>query len=39
MHGKFDKSGETSDDNIYRRWGVGVFVLPVLLVAFSSGWR
>ena len=37
MHGKFDKSGETSDDNIYRRWGAGIFVLPVLLVAFLVG--
>jgi hypothetical protein len=34
MHGRSDKSGEASDESIRRRWGVGIFVLPVLLVAF-----
>jgi hypothetical protein len=37
MHGRFDRSDETSDKSIYRRWGIGVFLLPVLLVAFLIG--
>ena len=37
MHGRFDRSDETSDNSIYRRWGIGVFLLPVLLVAFLIG--
>ena len=34
MHGKFDGSDETTDKSLYRSWGIGIFVLPVLLVAF-----
>jgi hypothetical protein len=37
MHGKFDESGETNDDSVHRRWGIGIIVLPVLLVAFLVG--
>jgi len=37
MHGRFDRSDETSDKSIYRRWGIGIFLLPVLLVAFLIG--
>lgn len=37
MHGRFDRSDETSETSIYRRWGAGVFLLPVLLVAFLIG--
>ena len=36
MHGSFEKSGETVK-NIYRSWGVGVFVLPGLLLAVLIG--
>jgi hypothetical protein len=36
MHGSFDKSGETIK-SIYRNWGIGVFALPVLLVALLIG--
>jgi hypothetical protein len=36
MHGLFDKSGETVH-RIYRRWGIGVFALPVLLVIALVG--
>ena len=36
MHGSFDRSGET-DNRIYRRWGIGVFALPVLLVIALVG--
>jgi hypothetical protein len=36
MHGSFDKSGETVK-NIYQRWGIGIFVLPGLLMAFLIG--
>jgi hypothetical protein len=36
MHGSFDKSGETVN-SIYRSWGIGVFVLPALVVAFLIG--
>jgi hypothetical protein len=35
--GRFDKSDETTDNSIYRSWGIGIFVLPVLLVAFLVG--
>ena len=37
MHGRFDSSDETNDKSIYRRWGIGVILLPVLLVAFLIG--
>jgi hypothetical protein len=33
MLGSFDRSRETNDNNIYRSWGIGIFVLPVILVA------
>lgn len=36
MHGSFDKSGEVLR-NIHRDWGIGVFALPVLLVAVLIG--
>jgi hypothetical protein len=31
MHGSFDKSGR-NDNSVFRRWGIGFIVLPVLLV-------
>ncbi len=37
VHGRFDKSDETTGNSIYRSWGIGIFVLPVLLVAFLVG--
>jgi hypothetical protein len=37
MHGRFDSSDETSDKSITRRFGIGIVVLPVLLVAFLVG--
>ena len=37
MHGRFDRSDETGGKSIYRRWGIGVFLLPILLVAFLIG--
>jgi hypothetical protein len=36
MHGSFDRPGEAVK-TIYRNWGVGIFVLPILLVAFFVG--
>jgi hypothetical protein len=36
MHGSLEKSGETIK-GIYRSWGIGLFALPVLLVAFLIG--
>ena len=39
MHDRFDKSNETTDGTIYQRWGIGIFVLPVLLAAFLPDWR
>jgi hypothetical protein len=36
MHGSFERSGETVK-NLYHRWGIGIFVLPGLLVAFVIG--
>jgi hypothetical protein len=36
MHGSLDRSGETVK-NLYQRWGIGIFVLPGLLVAFLIG--
>jgi hypothetical protein len=36
MHGSFDKSGG-NDNSIYRRWGIGFLVLPVLLVVALLG--
>ena len=37
MHGSFDRPGETTVKSIYRSWGIGVLVLPVVLVAFLIG--
>jgi hypothetical protein len=37
MHGRFDRSDETGGKSIYQRWGIGIFLLPVLLVAFLIG--
>lgn len=37
MHGTFDRSDETTDKSIYRSWGIGIFVLPILLAAFLIG--
>ena len=34
MHGRFDRSDETTDKGIIRSWGIGIVVLPILLVAF-----
>jgi hypothetical protein len=31
MHGSLDRSGR-DNNSIYRRWGIGFLVLPVLLV-------
>ncbi len=36
MHGSFDKAGEAIR-RIYRDWGIGIFALPVLLVAILVG--
>ena len=36
MQGLLDKSGETVN-RIYRRWGIGVFALPVLLAIALVG--
>jgi hypothetical protein len=36
MHGSFDRSGEMVK-NVYQRWGIGIFILPGLLVAFLIG--
>ena len=32
MHGRFERSRETSDNSIYSRWGIGFLALPALLV-------
>lgn len=37
MHDRFGKSNETTDVTIYQSWGIGIFVLPVLLAAFLAG--
>ena len=37
MHGRFDRSDETSDKSIIRSFGIGIVVLPVLLVTFLVG--
>jgi hypothetical protein len=36
MHGLFEKSAEIVN-SIYRRWGIGVFALPVLLAIALVG--
>ncbi|MGZ5876622.1 MAG: hypothetical protein ACXWKP_31575 [Bradyrhizobium sp.] len=37
MHGRFDQSDQTTVKGIIRSWGIGIVVLPVLLVAFLVG--
>ncbi len=37
MHDRFDRSDETSDKSIIRSLGIGIVVLPVLLVTFLVG--
>ncbi len=37
MHGRFDRSDQTTGKSIIRSWGIGFFALPVLLVAFLVG--
>ena len=37
MHGRFDRSDETTDKSIHRSWGIGIVVLPVVLVVFLVG--
>jgi hypothetical protein len=37
MRGRFDGSDETTDKSIFRNWGIGIVVLPVLLAAFLVG--
>jgi len=37
MHGRFDRSDETTDQSVTRRFGIGIVVLPVVLVAFLVG--
>jgi hypothetical protein len=36
MHGSFDESG-ANDNSVYRRWGIGFLVLPVLLAIALLG--
>jgi preprotein translocase subunit SecG len=36
MHGSFDKQGETRKHS-YRRWGIGIFVVPVFVVIALIG--
>ena len=36
MHGSLERSGETVKA-IYRNWGVGMFALPVFIVALLVG--
>jgi hypothetical protein len=36
MHGSLDKSGETVR-NLYQKWGIGIFILPGLVMAFLVG--
>lgn len=36
MHGSFDKQGETGNRS-NRRWGIGVFAVPVFLVIALIG--
>ena len=37
MQGRFDRSDETTDKSIHRSWGIGIVVLPVVLVVFLVG--
>jgi len=37
MHGRFDGSDQTTDQSITRSFGIGIVILPVLLVAFLVG--
>jgi hypothetical protein len=36
MHGSLNKAGETGN-RVYRRWGVGVFAVPVFVVIALIG--
>jgi hypothetical protein len=36
MHGSLNRSGD-DHDNIYKRWGIGIFALPVLLAMTLIG--
>jgi hypothetical protein len=37
MQDSFDKSGDSTLKRIYRDWGIGVFLLPVLIVITLIG--
>jgi hypothetical protein len=37
MRGPFDKSGGTTENSFFQRWGAGFLVLPVLLVITLIG--
>ena len=37
MRGPFDKSGGTTENGFFQRWGAGFLVLPVLLVITLIG--
>ena len=37
MQDSFDKSGDSTLKRIYRDWGIGVFILPVLIVITLIG--
>jgi hypothetical protein len=37
MHGSSNRSGETTEDSFYQRWGTGFLVLPVVLVIALIG--
>jgi hypothetical protein len=36
MRGLFDRSGESSDEGIYRSWRIGILALPVLVVTLMA---
>jgi hypothetical protein len=37
MRGPFDKSGGTTENGLFQRWGAGLLALPVLLVITLIG--
>jgi len=37
MHDRFDRSDETTDQSITRSFGIGIVVLPVVVVALLVG--
>ena len=37
MHGRSNRSDDTTHKSLYRSFGIGILVLPVLLVAFLVG--